>query len=197
MIVTAPERTILEALVVSPDLPKIQARAQVVLRVAEGLDDDLIAAELLMRRQDVRHWKNRFEAQGVRGLWDSPGPGAKKQVSPEKESAVLRDVFYGRAWSTKLLAKKYGLSIAAISRIFAKHGIVRDRWLSVDIRHLKVFADPLFGATVSGISALYYGIFGVLALVTSSRAFPELNLLVPIRQTCKRSRYFSRNFRPP
>ena len=42
---------------------------------------------------------------------------------------------------------------------------------------MKVFADPLFGVTVSGIAGLYYGTSGVLALATTSRAFSELHLL--------------------
>ena len=94
MIVSAAERTILDALVISPHLPAIQARAQVVLRAAEGLEDDSIAAELSMRRKDVLHWRKRFEAQGIRGLWDPPGPGPKKRVSPEKERALLWEVLY-------------------------------------------------------------------------------------------------------
>ena len=178
--VSAPERTILDALVISPDLPAIQARAQVVLLAAEGREDDSIAAELSMRRQDVIRWRKRFEAQGIRGLWDPLGSGPKKRVSPEQERALLWEVLYdgiGRLWSTTLLAKKHGLSRAAVNRIFAKHGIVRGQRRRIDLAHLKVFADPLFGVTVSGIAGLYYGTSGVLALATTSRAFSDLPVL--------------------
>ena len=167
--VSAPERTILDALVISPDLPAIQARAQVVLLAAEGREDDSIAAELSMRRQDVIRWRKRFEAQGP-----------KNRVSPEQERALLWEVLYdgiGRLWSTTLLAKKHGLSRAAVNRIFAKHGIVRGQRGRIDLAHLKVFADPLFGVTVSGIAGLYYGTSGVLALATTSRAFSDLPVL--------------------
>lgn len=68
----------------------IQTRASVVLRAAKGFEDEQIAAEFSMPRGDVLHWRNRFAAQGVRGLWDSPGPGPKKRVSLEKESADAR-----------------------------------------------------------------------------------------------------------
>lgn len=162
MIVSAPERTILQALAVAPDLPSIQARADVVLRAAEGLSDEQVAAACSMRRKDVLHWKKRFEALSVRGLWDPPGPGPKKRVSPEQEAAVLRDVFYPILhWDAALLAQKHGLSRAAVNRIFTKHGIVRGRWGRIGIEHLKVFADPLFGVTISGIAGLYYGTSGV------------------------------------
>jgi transposase len=175
--VSAPERTILDALVISPDLPAIQARAQVVLLAAEGAEDDAIAAELRMRRQDVLHWRKRFEAQGIRGLWDPPGPGPKKRVSPEKERAVLSDVLYGASGlhlGARLLAKKHGLSHAAVNRIFAKHGIVRGEWGFFSIKHLKISPDPLFGVTVSGIAGLHYGASGVLALTCTRRPFSEL-----------------------
>jgi transposase len=180
VMVSAAEHTILEALAVSPDLPMIQTRALVVLRAGEGLEDEQIAAEFAMRRKDVLHWRKRFESHGIRGLWDSPGPGTKKRVSPEKESAVLWDVLYAVLhWDAQLLAQQHGLSRSAVNRIFAKHGIVRGERGRIDMEHLKVFADPLFGVTVSGIAGLYYGTSGVLALATTSRAFSELHLLVP------------------
>ena len=93
-------------------------------------------------------------------------------------SAVLRDVLYGVLhWDARPLAQKHGLSRSAINRIFVKHGVVRGRWGGIDIKHLRVFTDPLFGVTVSSIAGLYYGTHGVLALAATSRAFPELHLL--------------------
>jgi transposase len=146
LIVSTPERTILEALAVAPDLPWIQTRADVVLRAGEGFPDEQIATEFSMKRKDVLHWRKRFEAQGVRGLWDSAGPGPKQRVSPEKESAVLRDVLYETLHlDAKLLAQKHGLSRSAVNRIFAKHGIVRGQWGLIDIEHLKVLRIRCLG----------------------------------------------------
>lgn len=104
MIVSTAERTILEALAVAPDLPLIQTRADVVLRAGQGMPDEQIAIKLLMKRKDVLHWRKRFEAQGVRGLWDAPGPGVKRRVTPQKERAVLWEVLYAVPvlnWSVK------------------------------------------------------------------------------------------------
>jgi transposase len=175
--VSAAERTILEALAVSPDLPAIQARAEVVLRAAKGLDEDQIAAEVLMRRKDVIHWEKRFKTRGIHGLWDPPGPGPKKRVSPETERAVLWDVLYvasGMHWDARLLAQKHGLNRSAVYRIWDKHGIVRGKFGLVKIGHLKIFQDPLFGVSVSGIAGLYYGASGVLALTSTRRPLSEL-----------------------
>jgi len=85
-----------QSIIVSPDLRAIPARARVVLRAAE-LEDDQIAAELLLRRKDVIHWSKRFAVQGIRGLWDPPGPGPKQRVSAEKRRALIWDVLYGAA----------------------------------------------------------------------------------------------------
>jgi hypothetical protein len=180
LIVSTPERTILEALAVAPDLPLIQTRADVVLRAGQGMPDEQIAIKLLMKRKDVLHWRKRFEAQGVRGLWDAPGPGVKRRVTPQKERAVLWEVLYAVPvlnWSVKQLALQQGLSRSAVNRIFTKHGIVRDKRGFIDIEQWRVFADALFGVTVSGIAGLYYyGASGVLALVSTSRPFSELHL---------------------
>lgn len=175
--VSAAERTILEALAVSPDLPAIQARAQVVLRAAEGLDENQLAAEVLMRRKDVIHWEKRFKTRGIHGLWDPPGPGPTKRVSPEKERAVLWDVLYavsGMQLNAKLLVQKHGLNRSVVYRISDKHGIVRGKRGLVNIEQLKIFQDPLFGVTVSGIAGLYYGGSAVLALASTRRPLSEL-----------------------
>lgn len=176
------ERTILEALDVSPDLPKIQVRATVVLRAGDGAEDQQIAAELQMPRKDVLHWRKRFEAHGIRGLWDVPGPGPKRRVSPEKERAIVEDALYalsGMNLDARLLALRHRLSRGAVYRVFKKYGIEFDRWGRVKIERLKVFLDPLFGVTVSGIAGLYYGTEGVLALVAPQRPFSELCVSAP------------------
>ena len=72
----------------------IRMRASVVLRAGEGIEDEQIATELSMKRKDVLHWRKRFQTHGVRGLWDAPGPGPKRRVTPEKERAILGEVLY-------------------------------------------------------------------------------------------------------
>jgi len=137
---------VLEALAVSPDFPAVQQRASVVLRAADGVADEEIATALLMKRKDVLHWRKRFQTHGVRGLWDVPGPGVKRRVTPQKERAVLWEVLYAVPvlnWSVKQLALQHGLSRSAVNRIFTKHGIVRDKRGFIDIEQLKVFEDPL------------------------------------------------------
>jgi hypothetical protein len=51
---------------------------------------------------------------------------------------------------------------------------VRGKFGLVKIGHLKIFQDPLFGVTVSGIAGLYCGASGVLALTSTRRPLSEL-----------------------
>jgi len=175
-----PERVILEALFVAPDLPKIQDRARVILRAAEGTDDKQIAAELHMRRKDVLHWRKRFQAHGIRGLWDAAGTGPQRAITPAKEEAILRDVLYAESgvhWDAQQLALRHKVGRSVVYRVFAKHGIVRGRWGHIEIDRLQVLPDPLFGLTLSAILGLYYGTNGVLALVSTKRPFAELQVV--------------------
>ncbi|HUK18319.1 MAG TPA: helix-turn-helix domain-containing protein [Bryobacteraceae bacterium] len=175
-----PERMILEALQVAPDLPKIPDRALILLRAAEGMRDEQIAAELQMRRKDVRHWRNRFAAHGIRGLWDQSGPGPDRKATPEKKQAVVWDTLYGLPylrWSTRLLAQKHELNPRAVYRIWKEHGIQVAQYGLIDIRVFRVFADPLFGVTVSSVAGLFCGSSGVLALQSVASPFAALSLV--------------------
>lgn len=83
----------------------------------------------------------------------------------------------GHGLEGKLLAQRHALSRPAVYRIFEKYGIVRGEHGLVEMEPLKIFLDPLFGVTVSGIAGLYYGTCGVLALSSAVRPFSELDLV--------------------
>jgi len=178
-----PERMILESLGVAPDLPQIQGRAQVILRAAEGRSDEQVAAELHMRRKDVLHWRKRFATHGIRGLWDESGPGPQQRVTPEKKKAVVWDTLYGPPylrWSARLLAKKHGLQRHSVYRIWKEHGIQHAPHGLIDINEFRVFADPLFGVTVSSMEGIFGGSSGVLALQSMARPFSALTLMTAV-----------------
>jgi hypothetical protein len=130
-----------------------------------------------MQRKDVRHWRKRFQAHGVRGLWDAAGKGSQRKITPEKEHAILREVLYGMFWNAKELAVRYHVDRSIVYRVFVKHGIVHGRWGCIDINHLKVLPEPLFGVTLSAILGLYYGTNGALALLSTRRPFSELDVV--------------------
>ena len=175
-----PERMLLEALSVAPDLPKIQDRAVVILRAADGGSDEQIAIELRMRRKDVFHWRKRFLTHGIRGLWDAARKGPVRKATAEKKQAVVWDTLYGEYhlhWDAKLLAKKHGLNRWVVHRIWKEYGLKRARYGLVDINEFRVSADPLFGVSLAGIAGMFGGRSGVLALQSVARPFSELTLV--------------------
>lgn len=67
---------------------QVVLRAQIVLRAADGAQNQVIAAELGIVRHTVQHWRDRFAAQGLDGLRDRPhcpparlyGPAIQAQI---------------------------------------------------------------------------------------------------------------------
>jgi transposase len=70
-------------------------RARMIVRSWDGLRTGAIAAELGCHPQTVRERLLRFNAEGVDGLGDRPGPGRKPRLT-EAERSVLVDLARGR-----------------------------------------------------------------------------------------------------
>lgn len=65
------------------------ARAQMVARSWDGLRTRAIAAELGCHPQTVRERLARFDAEGLEGLGDRPGPGRKPRLTEGERSAII------------------------------------------------------------------------------------------------------------
>jgi transposase len=64
-------------------------RARMIARSWEGLGTAAIAAELRCHPQTVRERLLRFNAEGVDGLGDRPGPGRKPRLTEAERSALV------------------------------------------------------------------------------------------------------------
>jgi transposase len=64
-------------------------RARIIARSWDGLRTAAIAAELGCHPQTVRERLARFNAEGLDGLGDRPGPGRKRRLSEAERSVVL------------------------------------------------------------------------------------------------------------
>ena len=64
-------------------------RARMIARSWDGLRTAVIAAELGCHSQTVRERLARFNAEGLDGLGDRPGPGRKRRLSEAERSRVL------------------------------------------------------------------------------------------------------------
>jgi hypothetical protein len=195
---SAPERTILEAIVGSQDIPgRIRKRAQIILRAADGAANCTISREAGISRPGVLRWRQRFTAQGIRGLWDQPGPPPPpgERVPEQVQQAILDDSLYhvrlnfvlppwdwssSLRWTVRNLGTRHRVSRSSVQRLWKKHGIrfVRfGRLPRIDLGTVKISQDPLFGVTVYQIAGLFYEFYGpALVFCSRERPFRELSL---------------------
>jgi hypothetical protein len=82
---SAEQRRELEAAVVGHHLMYVRERAAAILKVADGMPAQAVAAHgLLVKREPdtVYAWLNRYAADGLAGLVNRPGRGRKPAFSP-------------------------------------------------------------------------------------------------------------------
>ena len=59
---------------------RLAMRSRMVLRCADGLDNDEVAVELGVHPKTVGKWRRRFLDRRLDGLWDEPRPGAPRSA---------------------------------------------------------------------------------------------------------------------
>src|SRR5919206_3926695 len=64
-------------------------RARMIVRSWDGLRTSAIAAELGCHPETVRERLTRFNAAGLDGLGDRPGPGRKPRLTEAERSAIV------------------------------------------------------------------------------------------------------------
>ncbi len=85
------ERKTLERLVRGQTTPqRMVRRASIVLRGADRLSIEAIAAELRTSRPTVSKWRARFRAHGLDGLADSPRSGRPRVVTGADVERVMK-----------------------------------------------------------------------------------------------------------
>lgn len=130
-------------------------RARIVLACADGGDNKEVARRLNIGRGTVGRWRTRFVAKGVDGLFDEPRPGAPRTIGDDAVERVVTLTLESKPkdathWSTRLLAKKAGLSRSSIARIWQAFGLRPHRSES-----FKLSTDPLLIEKVRDIVGLY------------------------------------------
>jgi hypothetical protein len=206
LLVSPSERLILEAIVASGDFPpRVRKRARIILKAAEGLANNRIGKDLSVRRADILHWRERFQLEGIRGIWDVPRSAPQTPIASDVELAIISKVRDERAnvlelprnnkslrWTVRGLATHFGVSKASVQRILAKHGIqpllLRGVQYGVDLNKLKICVDPLFPVMISGIAGLFYeSTGGTLAFSVVDRPTSEITISELAKQTIQQS----------
>lgn len=131
-------------------------RVNIVLGAAEGRANHVLARELSTTLTTVLLWRNRYEGEGLAGLFsDRPRSGRPKQIPAAKEAliveatmrTVLRDATH---WSVRAMAARQKVSPATVLRIWKKHRLQPHRFES-----FKFSNDPDFAPKVRDIVGLY------------------------------------------
>ena len=130
-------------------------RARIVLRAADGLANERIAADLGVALMTVKLWRRRYAVAGLAGLADEPRPGRPPTYSREDRDRVIALTLSTPPagtthWSARRVGERLGMSETTVWRI----------WQSVDlhphrIETFKFSTDPELEAKVRDVVGLY------------------------------------------
>jgi len=151
------QRSAVERLARQRSLPaRVVERARIVLRAAEGLENQQIARLMGFTPEKVARWRNRFLQGGIAALAkDAPRPGRTRTISDRQVKKVLEMTLQQKPakathWSTRTMAAAAGISEASVRRIWRAHGLKPHL-----VRTFKLSRDPEFTAKLEDIVGLY------------------------------------------
>jgi transposase len=151
------DRAVLQQQARGRSLPaRLVERSRIVLRAADGLQNDEIAAEFGITPEKVARWRNRFLDGGLEALRkDAPRPGRTRTIDDRAVTRVVQMTTQDKPdnathWSTRTMAEATGLSAASVRRIWRAHGLKPHLE-----RTFKVSNDPLFAEKLEAIVGLY------------------------------------------
>ena len=129
-------------------------RAHIVLLRSEGFGQQEVASRLGVSAPSVSKWSQRFDREGLDGLKDKPGRGAKPRIPLATVRRVVEEA--GKAppgrqrWSTRSLARELGISAHSVARIWQRQGLKPHR-----VRTFKVSRDKKFEEKFWDVVGLY------------------------------------------
>lgn len=134
---------------------RLASRSRIVLRCADGLDNDEVAAELGVHAKTVGKWRRRFLERRLEGLSDDPRPGVPRTVLDETVEEIVRRTIEetppdATHWSTRSMARRTGVSPATVGRIWQAFGLKPHL-----VETFKISTDPLFVERVRDVVGLY------------------------------------------
>lgn len=154
--VSVAERRTLEALVRSGTTEaRLSRRARALLLLTEGRSVRATATQVGLAPRMVQHWKRAFLARRLEGLRDGPRPGRPKRIPLATEARLLADTQRRPPaplthWSSRLMAKRHGVSQSVVVRLWRRHGLKPHR-----LDYYVASPDPAFEATAAAILGLY------------------------------------------
>jgi transposase len=134
---------------------RLAVRSRIVLRCAEGADNDEVAAELGVHPKTVGKWRRRFLERRLDGLSDDPRPGVPRSVLDDKVEEIVRRTIEetpadATHWSTRSMAARVGVSRSTVNRVWQAFGLKPHL-----TETFKISTDPLFVEKVRDVVGLY------------------------------------------
>jgi len=149
-------RSQLEGIAGSRSLPAgLVRRARVILLSTSGRANREVAEAVGLSQVMVGHWRRRFHALGLAGLYDAPRSGRPRTHDDDEVARLLRTVLHTKPrdatqWSTRTAAAKTGISKSTVQRYFQLFGVQPHR-----TKGFKLSPDPFFIEKVRDIVGLY------------------------------------------
>jgi hypothetical protein len=155
--IAAGDRARLEAIVAERNRrQKHVERARIVLLSAAGVGTLALMRAVGCAKATVWRWQERFMAAGVDGLLrDQSRPPGKAPLATAVVERVVELTLGEPAgaathWTGRAMAQAVGISLRAVQRIWAAHGLQPHR-----IKTFKLSKDPEFAAKLRDIVGLY------------------------------------------
>ncbi|MQA17434.1 MAG: helix-turn-helix domain-containing protein, partial [Pseudonocardiaceae bacterium] len=131
LVMTAEQRAELEVMARSSSLTARKvAQAKSLLLAADGVSNRENARRGGVTRETVIGWRRRFEEKGVDGVGViAPGRGRKPRLPEGTVAEIVRVTQQERPadtsthWSTRSLAKRFGIGKDTVARIWRDHGL--------------------------------------------------------------------------
>lgn len=150
------DREQLQVIAQSRSLPHgIVRRAQIILLSAQGESNSAIAERFALSVPTIGHWRKRFLAHGVAGLYGEERSGRPRTHDDDRVAALINTVLQSKPphatqWSVRQVADKTGIPKSTVHRFFTLFGLQPHR-----SRSFKLSTDPFFVDKVRDIAGLY------------------------------------------
>jgi transposase len=135
---------------------QVALRCRIILASAAGKSEMVIADENHVNRKTVRLWRERFQTQGVQGLWEiAPGRGRKAIYDSMRIKDIIDATLQCKPkgsthWSCRTMAAAQGISKSTVSNIWRSHNIKPHR-----TETFKLSRDPRFLEKLTDVIGLY------------------------------------------
>jgi len=128
---------------------QVALRCRIIMGVAAGKSEVVVAAENGVNRKTVRLWRERFAAHGSSALWEiAPGRGRKATYDAARIKAVIDATLQSKPkgstqWSCRTMSAAQGIGKSTVSNIWRSHNIKPHRSETFKLSRDRKFLEKL------------------------------------------------------